>query len=81
MSITIPDDIVRSSGLTEDELKRELAVALFQLERLTLQQAANVAGETQLEFQKLLASRRIAIHYGLEELDEDLRAVRRVEAH
>jgi predicted HTH domain antitoxin len=78
VSITIPDELLSSSGLTEDELKRELAIALFQSERLTLEQASMLAGQGQLEFQKILAARRIPVHYGVEELDEDLRTVRRV---
>lgn len=81
MSITISDDILGSSGLTESELRRELAIALFQAERLTLGQAAKLADQTQLEFQKALASRRIPIHYGSQELDEDLRTVGRVPTH
>ena len=75
MSITIPDDILASSGLTENELRRELGIALFQAERLTLGHAAKLADQTQLEFQKALASRRIPIHYGSQELDEDLQAI------
>ncbi|MEH2390943.1 MAG: UPF0175 family protein [Nostoc sp.] len=30
MSITIPDDILRASNLTEDELKLEIAILLYQ---------------------------------------------------
>ena len=81
MSITISDDILGSSGLTEKEVRRELAMALFQVERLTLGQAAKLAGQTQLEFQQALASRRIPIHYGSQELDEDLRTVGWVSTH
>ena len=75
MSITVPDEFLTWSGLTEQQLKCELAIALFQLERLTLTQAAKLAEETQLEFQKALASRRIPIHYGPAELEEDLRTL------
>jgi predicted HTH domain antitoxin len=81
VSITIPDDILASSGLTENELRHELAIALFQVERLTLSQAEKLADQTQLEFQQALASRRMPIHYGPEELDEDLQTIRRVPAH
>ncbi len=81
MSITISDDILASSGLTEEELRHELALALFQTERLTLGQAAKLANQTQLEFQKALASRRIPIHYGPQELDEDLQTIRRIATH
>ena len=81
MSITISDDILASSGLSEKELRRELAIALFRAERLTLAQAAKLAEQTQLEFQKVLGSRRIPIHYGSQELEEDLRTVGRVPTH
>lgn len=81
MSITILDDISAPSGVTEKELKRELAIALFQVERLTLGQAAKLADQTQLEFQKALASGRIPIHYGPQELDEHLQTVRRMPTH
>ncbi len=81
MSITISDEILASSGLTEKDLRRELAIALFQVERLTLGQAARLADQSQLEFQKALASRRIPIHYGSEELEEDLRTLGRVPTH
>jgi predicted HTH domain antitoxin len=81
VSITIPDDVLACSGLTEHELRQELAIALFQVDRLTLAQAARLAGKPQLEFQKVLASRRIPNHYGLEELEEDLQRVRRVQTH
>ena len=65
MPVTLPDDLLQSTKLTEAELKAELALALFQRERLTLGQAAILAGLPQLDFQRLLASRRIPLHYGI----------------
>jgi predicted HTH domain antitoxin len=62
--------------MTEDELKAELALDLFQRERLTLGQAAILAGLPQLDFQRLLASRRIPLHYGIEAMEEHLRRAR-----
>jgi predicted HTH domain antitoxin len=41
--------------MPEPELKQEIALALFQLERLTLAQASRVAEMSQLAFQALLA--------------------------
>jgi hypothetical protein len=41
------------------ELKRELALTLFEQERLTLGRASSLAGMSQREFQRLLADRRI----------------------
>lgn len=76
MSVVIPQDIVQASGYSEDELRREFAVWLFSGERLTLAQAASLAGMTRLDFQHLLASRRISVHYGTEELAQDVATLR-----
>ena len=75
MTVSLPDGLLESAKLTETELVRELALSLFQSERLTLGQAARLCALPQLEFQRLLASRRIPIHYGLEEMQQDLRRV------
>ena len=61
--------------ISEHERKQELAVALFQQERLTLAQASRLAEMSQLAFQALLAERHIPIHYGVEEFREDLRTL------
>ncbi len=72
MPIILPDELLEPTNLTRAELQAELALALFQRERLTLGQAALLAGLPQLDFQRLLASRRIPLHYGLEEMEQDL---------
>jgi len=71
MSLTIPDDIVYATGMTEAELMQEVAILLFQKEKLTLGQASRLAGMSQLRFQHLLASRQIPVHYGVTEFEED----------
>lgn len=76
MPVTIPDEVLTAAHMTEREVKRELALALFQRERLTLPQASRLAGMGQLAFQALLAEREIPIHYGIEEFQEDLRTLR-----
>ena len=48
----------------------------FVSEEATLGQAATVAGMSQTAFLRELGQRRIPLHYGLEELAEDLKAVR-----
>ena len=73
MPITLSDELIRSTNLTEAEIRAELALTLFQREHLTLGQAAILAGLHQLDFQRLLASRKIPIHYGIEEMEQDLR--------
>jgi predicted HTH domain antitoxin len=79
MPVTISDEVLSAAHISEPELRQELALTLFQRERLTLAQASRVAEMTQLAFQALLAERRIAIHYGVEEFHEDLRTLRQTE--
>jgi len=73
MSLLISDELVQASGLSEAELLQELVLLLFQREKLTLGKASRLLGITQLEFQALLASRDLYIHYDVEDLHEDVR--------
>jgi predicted HTH domain antitoxin len=52
-----------------------LAIGSFVTEESTLGQAAEVAGLTQADFLRELGRRHIPIHYGADELREDLQAV------
>jgi predicted HTH domain antitoxin len=78
MPLTIPDEVLAAAHMTELDLKRELALTLFQQGRLTLGRASSLAGMSQLEFQRLLADRRIPIHYGVEEFKQDLETLRQM---
>jgi len=78
MPVTIPDEVLTAAHITEPELRRELALTLFQQERLTLAQASRLAEMGQLAFQALLAKREIPIHYGTEEFHDDLRTLRQM---
>ncbi|MGA9995514.1 MAG: UPF0175 family protein [Pyrinomonadaceae bacterium] len=76
MSVVIPDDILSATGMTEPELMQEIAVLLFQKEKLSIGQASRLAGMSRLQFQHLLASRQIPLHYGVSELETDLETLR-----
>ena len=78
MSVTISDEVLMAAHISEPELKQELALTLFQQDRLTLAQASHLAELSQLAFQSVLAERQIPIHYGVEEFREDLRTLRRI---
>lgn len=78
MPVTIPDTVLAAAHLSEAELRRELAVALFREDRLTLGQASRLAEMDQFAFQSLLADREIPLHYGTEEFSEDLRTIDRL---
>ncbi|HET7089066.1 MAG TPA: UPF0175 family protein [Anaerolineae bacterium] len=76
MSVVIPDEILQATHMTAGEFMQEVAVLLFQKEKLTLGQASQLAGMSQLQFQFLLASRRIPIHYDIAEFEADLKTLR-----
>jgi predicted HTH domain antitoxin len=62
--------------MSDAELLQELAIVLFQKEKLTFGQASRLARMPQLEFQRLLGSRQIPIHYDVAEFEEDLATLR-----
>ena len=72
MSIVIPDDILEAARLTPDELKIEIAVLLFRRGGLTLAQASRFGGMSRIEFQHVLASRKIPVNYSIPDFEADL---------
>jgi len=76
MSLVIPDDILRAANMSASEMRREIAALLFQQDKLTLGQASQFAGMSQLAFQRLLASRHIPVHYDVQEFNDDLDTIR-----
>ena len=76
MSLTISDEFLQTAKTSEAELKLEIAIVLFQQEKITLGTASQFAGMNQLEFQRILGSRQIPIHYGSEDLHQDLQTLK-----
>ena len=72
ISIEVPREVIHATRMTPQELRRELAVYLFQQKRLSLGKAREMAGMTVWTFQQLLGSRGISIHYDIEDYEEDL---------
>jgi len=73
MVIEIPDQIVAHAPLSEQEIRLEILALLYQKRILTLEKAARLAGCTRLDFQRVLADRKIPIHYDLSDVEMDLR--------
>ncbi len=76
MSVVIPNEILTTTRMNEEEMKREIAVMLFQKDKLTLAQASRFAGMNRIAFQHLLASREIPVHYGVEDFEQDIKNLR-----
>lgn len=76
MSIVISNEILTATRMSEAEMKQEIAVLLFQKEKLTLAQASRFAGINRVAFQHLLASRQIPMHYDVTDFEQDIKNLR-----
>lgn len=72
ISIEIPREILHIARMTPEELRRELAVYLFQQDKLSFGKAREMAGMTAWTFQQLLGARSIPVHYDVEDYEQDL---------
>jgi len=71
LSLDLPSDLLQSARMTLDEVRLELAVTLFRLEKLSMGRAAELAGLPVADFQACLAARRIGPHYDEQDALED----------
>jgi predicted HTH domain antitoxin len=78
MSLVISDDMVRASGLSEQELLLEIVLMLFRQDKISLGKASELMGMHRLEFQKLLNERGICVHYDVAEFQEDLKTIEKM---
>ena len=62
--------------MTEGELKQELALSLYAARKVTLIQAADIAGVGFFDFQGLLRDRKTPQHYGVHDLEDDIQTLR-----
>jgi predicted HTH domain antitoxin len=78
MALIVPDEVLHRAGLTENELLLEIAILLFQQDKLTLAQASKLAGISRIELQRALASRGIPLHYDVADFQSDLKTLHEV---
>ena len=64
--------------MCEAEMKQEIALMLFQKEKLTLAQASQFAEMHRLAFQHLLKERKIPLHYDVQDFEQDLKTLRKM---
>jgi len=75
MTLEVPLEILESARMTMEEIRLELAIALFRLDRLSMGKAAEFACLRVGTFQDHLATRQIGPHYGVEDALEDAKAL------
>ena len=76
--IEVPENLRIPPGELEERLRIELALRLYEKGIASLGQARRIAGLSKWDFLELLAREGIPLHYGEEELREDLEVAKRL---
>jgi predicted HTH domain antitoxin len=74
-AIEILAEVVHATRMTLQEIKLELALMLFQQNKLSFGKAREMAGLTVWDFQLLLGQRKISIHYDIQDYLADQPAI------
>ncbi len=77
--LELPEDLLSSARMSLDEVRLELAVALYESRRLSIGKARELAQMPLWQFRQLLASRRIPIDLSPEELDQEVATLKRLD--
>jgi len=75
MALIINDKDLKTAQLSEDELRLEIAILLYEKGRFSMGQAGKFAGMNRISFQKELGRRKISVNYDMEELERDLKTL------
>ena len=59
MSLTLPTELLQKAQMTEAQMRQEIAIMLYQQQRLQLEQAAELTKMAIDDFYQLLVSRNI----------------------
>ena len=79
MSVVIPDDILQAIKMTEDELKLEIAIMLYEQQQISSGKVRAWTGLTVIEFQHELAKRGLYINYDVEDFQSDIKTLQSLE--
>jgi predicted HTH domain antitoxin len=74
--LQISKELQLATHMSEQEIRRDLAIHLYALGKLSIGKASELAAMTRAEFQCLLGIRRIVVNYGVEDFLNDLAAIR-----
>lgn len=66
--------------MSESEVKLELAFSLYAARKVTIIQAADIAGIGFFDFQASLRDRKIPQHYDARDLEDDLQTLRELKS-
>jgi predicted HTH domain antitoxin len=74
MLIELPDTVL-NTPLDRDKMILEIAIYLFEKDKLSLGKAAEFAGIAKMQMQNEIGNRGINMHYDEEMLENDLKSI------
>ena len=75
MILELPDEIFAHKLYSEQELRADIAVMLYQRRQITLARAARWVGLSRLDFQKVLADKKVSINFSIADFKVDLQSL------
>ncbi|MCS4149381.1 UPF0175 family protein [Salinibacter ruber] len=78
VTFEIPREVLHATRMSEDELRRELALHLFDEGKLSFGKARELAEMSVWDFQQLLGHRGIAAHYDVDAYEQDRQTLKRL---
>jgi predicted HTH domain antitoxin len=79
ITLEIPREVIHTTRMTPLELKRELAIRLFQQGKLSFGKAREMAEMTAWTFQQWLGQEGISVHYDVEDYEQDMETLKQLE--
>lgn len=76
MNLQLESPVLDKLEISRDDLLADMAVGLYMDHRVTLGQAAGIAGLSQFDFRRLLGRLNVTIQYDTEDLRHDLAVLR-----
>jgi predicted HTH domain antitoxin len=82
VQVELPADLARAAGLNgtnpSTEAARLLALGLYRENRISLGRAAELCQTPVEQFMEFAGRHEVALHYGLDDLEEDRRTLQRL---
>ena len=75
MQLELDDSVIKSTGLTDDQLRLALAIQLYATGQLTKAQARRLTNLDRIAFANELGERGLGQEYTREMLEEDLKTL------
>ena len=75
MRLVIPEEIVKASQMTEQDMKLEIALMLYQLGKISSDKAQTWTGLSVIDFQQMLDNRRLSTAHEPSSLQQGIQSL------